>query len=317
MLQVRSPVSLDSCAAVIRHLSSVEARRLQELVSRKNVVHERSFYVQRVAELADRSVIECVLPGSPKQITARARRMSDLIEAAAVASTALYMSRRELHSTLGITSHRKDTVDFIVGPEFRRLSAASRREVQPRGITVDQRFANRFRRVGADLVVAVASGNGPLATRCSQALTWLLEARLENSAPAAVVKASIAFETLLGITDGEPLRRTLSERAAFLLSDEPTTRSRVSALVRSFYDARSRIVHGGRRSKAVSSEPLLEAAERIALLCLLTLSQNSDLFAVQDTMIKWFDGQRWGIKSNVARSFRPGDLKRGLLRGQS
>jgi hypothetical protein len=319
MLDVKRSFAIPSASAAVRFFNEAEALRLEENTRKRNVFsrhsYERDFYLQRIREFANRSVIEVVLPGDPKGIADDARRLASVIEAACVVSTVLYAPRKTLHARLGITAHRKDILDFTVGPVFRYLSASSRREAVARGVTVDKTFAERFQRLGLDVLVAEANKDTPFGRRLRQALLWLLESRLEHSYEAALVKAAIAFEALLGGNENEPLRRTLSEAAAFLLSDDTSSREAICRLVKSFYDARSQVVHGGlrRKTRAIPVK-LLEGAERIMFLILITLADNVTVIGSDGALQGWVEQQKWGRNQDLRRPFRPGDLKRTLNR---
>lgn len=319
VLRVRRAVLLPTVSAAVRFLDKNEALRLEDNTARRNVFsrhsYERSFYLDRIREFQDRSVIEVIRPGDPKDIATEARSTAETIETACVISTVLYSPRRNLLSSLGITPHRKDVLDFTVGPKFRHLSASSKREAAATGILIDRTFAGRFQRLGMEALVARALADTPMGRRLAQAMSWLRASRMEPALDAAIVKAAIAYEVLLGSTETEPLRRSLSERSAFLLSDDPTTRARLSDIVKTFYDARSQVVHGStrRRGKALS-ENLLEAAERIAFMLLVTLSANHESLDSETGIQDWVERQKWGEASSLSRPFRPGDLKRAFAR---
>lgn len=59
-----------------------------------------------------------------------------------------------------------------------------------------------------------------------------------------LVDAVIAWENLFGTSEGEP-RLRISAAMAWLLADSVSTREQLQARLRSLYDARSKIVHGG------------------------------------------------------------------------
>jgi hypothetical protein len=124
MLNVRRPVLVSSVGARIRFLDAPEASRIEDHVLRRNVFsrhsYERTFYLDRIREFADRSIIEVELPGDPEAVVNQARIIAAAVEAACVASTSLYLSRRSFHARLGITSHRKDVLDFTIEPSFPR-----------------------------------------------------------------------------------------------------------------------------------------------------------------------------------------------------
>ena len=317
MLDVRRPLAISSVGATVRFLDTHEASQLEDHVLQRNVFsrhsYERDFYLQRIREFADRSVIEVELPGDPKTVVDQARTVAAAVEATCIASTALYLSRRSFHTSLGITAHRKDVLDFTIGPSFRNLSASSRREAKVRGITVDKTFVARFYRAGLGQLIPEALKLSAAGRRLNQALSWLQESRLEHSFGAAVVKVAIGYEAVLGGNETEPLRRTLSERTAFLLSDDPELREALSNVMKFFYDARSQVVHGGTRKKSkLASVEQLEAAERVLLLLLVTIASNTELLQSETAVQDWVEHQRWGIDRTIARPFRPGDLKRAL-----
>jgi hypothetical protein len=111
---------------------------------------------------------------------------------------------------------------------------------------------------------------------------------------AAVVKTAIAMESLLVFDQSEPVAKSLSERAAFIVSPDPDIRRKVASLFKKFYDARSGVVHGGRR-KATSLTPnLIEGMDRVALLVCLTIGANCALWDSTQTLLDWCEGQRWG-----------------------
>ncbi len=321
MLNAKATLTIEDPAVRVRFLDESEAARLQESIRQRHVFsrvsYERSFYVTRAGELSGRSVIEVTLPGDPKSVVTDARRIAAAVETVAVASTVVYHSRRQLHTDLGIRTHRKDVVDLTLGPKLGHLSASSQREVAVRGVTLDKRFVNRFKRLELERVVSAATADSPAGRRIQQALNWLLESRMDAGRPAASIKCAIALETLLGRSSNEPLRTTLSERSAFLLSDNSETRANVSRLIKAFYDARSSIVHGSTRKKPRGvTVALLESAERIVFLVLLTLACNPQDLGADDALQKWVDGRRWGAPQGIPhRPFRPGDLKRALDRG--
>jgi hypothetical protein len=321
MLNADVTLVIEDPAVCIRFLDDHEARKLQESIQQRHVFsrhsYERSFYVTRAGELGGRSVIEVTLPGDPRSVGADARRIAAAAESVSIVSTVLYHSRRQLHNDLGIRKHRKEVVDLTVGPKMGHLSASSWREVAVRGVTLDKRFANRFRRLELDQVISAAIEDSPAGRRIQQSLNWLLESRMEVETPAAAIKCAIALETLLGRSSSEPLRTTLSERGAFLLSDDAETRSHLSRVIKTFYDARSAIVHGSTSKKHRGvTVGQLESAERIAFLVLVTLACNREDLGADASLQQWVDGRRWGAPRRTPhRPFRPGDLKRALEKG--
>jgi len=318
MLDVKRTLPIHSIAATIRFLDNHEADKLEDLTRRRNVFArhswENNFYLQRIRQFANRSVIEVFRPGDPHSVADEAELLAKVVEQVAVLCSVLYSSRTTLQNSLAIAEHRKEIIDFIIGPGFKFLRSSKKKERGIRGVVVDERFVRRFRRLGLDVLVQQATQSNELSVRLRQGLQWLLESRLEPSLGAAVVKTAIALEALLGANETEPLRRTLSERTAFLLSDDPDLRAKSSRVVRDFYDARSRVVHGGRGKPRGPDPQLLEAADRLSLLLAITLAANSTVFGSFDGAARWVEDQRWGQDLTITRPFRDGDLKRALAR---
>lgn len=215
----------------------------QNLTRRRNVFArhswENNFYLQRIRQFANRSVIEVLRPGDPDSVADEADLVVKVVERVAVLCSVLYSSRASVQNRLAIAEHRKEVVDFIIGPGFKFLRSSTKKERGITGVTVDERFVRRFQRLGLEVLVEQATQPNELSVRLRQGLQWLLESRLEPSLGAAVVKTAIALESFLGANETEPLRRTLSERTAFLLSDTPDLRAKSSRVIRDFYDVRS------------------------------------------------------------------------------
>jgi hypothetical protein len=309
-------MSITGVPARIRFLDSREAAQLQEATRKRNVFArhswENNFYLQRIQKFADHTVIEVVLPGDPDSIAEEAQVIADVVESITVLSTVLFASRTTLQNHLGITRHRKDLVDFTIGPKFQYLRSSSKRERRSQGVTIDDRFSRRFRRLNLDVLVKHATQIGEIGGRLRQSLEWLLQSRLEPSLPSALVKTAISLESLLGGSETEPLSRTLSERTAFLMSQSPVLRESLSGVVRRFYDSRSRIVHGSSKRGRGPSSHLLEAVDRLTFLLALTVAANTATFGSFEALRQWLEGQRWGKKDVIVRPFRDGDLKRAL-----
>jgi hypothetical protein len=318
MLDSHQTMGITGVPARIRFLDSREAAQLQEAARKRNVFArhswENNFYLQRIQEFADRTVIEVVLPGDPDSIAEEAQAIADVVESVAVLSTVLFASRATLQNRLGITRHRKDVVDFTIGPKFQYLRSSSKRERRSQGVTVDGRFSRRFRRLNLDVLVKRASQIGEVGGRLRQSLEWLLQSRVEPSLPSALVKTAISLESLLGRSETEPLSRTLSERAAFLMSQSPDLRESLSGVVRRFYDSRSRVVHGSSKRGQGPSSRLLESVDRLTFLLAVTIAANADAFGSFEVLRRWVEEQRWGKKDVIVRPFRDGDLKRALSR---
>jgi hypothetical protein len=161
--------------------------------------------------------------------------------------------------------------------------------------------------------VAAGSSGGDIRKRLEQGVSWLFESRLKTSSHAAAVKTAIALESLLIASDTESLRGPLSERAAFILSDDPGRRLRIAKSVKAFYDLRSGIVHGGRRRGPSQAGTLLEGIDRLVILLLLTISGNAVTWASFDRIVEEVDTLKWGAGlTPIHRPFPASHLSRAI-----
>ena len=65
-----------------------------------------------------------------------------------------------------------------------------------------------------------------------------------------IIDASVALEAMYGPLDGGEIRRKISRRAAWLMGQSDDERQAISKAMKSFYRARSKVVHG-----TVSKDP--------------------------------------------------------------
>lgn len=285
----------------IRLFSKAEAGLLAESVRKRNVFArhswENNFYLNRVSELADQTVVEIFRPGDPRDIAEEAQMAVELVERLAVLSSTVAMTKSELQRKLGIGAKRGDEIDFSNDFELRFLRSRQKAAPSVQGIRIDERFRKRFFKCGFhNLVGQHLSGNN-LAKRVLTSLDWLFESRLEPKLPASVVKTCVALESLLIFSETESLARSLSERAAFILSPAPSTRREISDVVKRFYEARSGVVHGGRKKAKKLTPGLAESVDRLAVLLCLVVGSNYDLWPSPDALREWCEDQRWGKPS--------------------
>jgi hypothetical protein len=289
----------------------VEQARRRNVFARHS--WENSFYLRRIGQLEEATVIEVLVPGALASALPVAQRRAELVEKVAFISAIFGIQRERMHKLLALSRHRRYGFDIAISPGFRYLRSSQRQETEPRGIRLDDTFVRRFNRCGfASVVSATESGTG-IATRLQQGVNWLFESRQETSIHAAVIKTAIALESLLISTENESLRAPLAERAAFLLSDEPARRRRIASVVKSFYDLRSNIVHGGHRRLASVPATALEGIDRIVLLLLLTIAANSAAWASFDRVVAAVEDRRWGVATkSTKRPFPSSHLSRAL-----
>jgi hypothetical protein len=301
----------------VRRILASESSALAEQTRKRNAFArhswENSFYLKRVGQLQDSTVIEVFRSGSLDQVLPAARSLAELVEKVAVISSALGLKRQRTHQLAALSPHRRYGFDLAISPGFKYLHSSQRQEARPRGIPVDDTFVRRFNRCGFPALVAAASSSGDIGRRLEQGVTWLFESRLETSAHAAVVKTAIALETLLIASDTESLRGPLSERAAFILSDEPKRRRRIAKSMKAFYDLRSSIVHGGRRRAPSQPGPLLEGVDRLVILLLLTISHNVAMWATFEHVVEQVEARKWGAgEQPIQRPFPSSHLSRAM-----
>ncbi len=277
----------------------VEQTRKRNVFARHS--WENSFYLKRVGQLQDSTVVEVFRPGSLEQVLPAARDLAELVEKVAVVSSALGLRRQRTHQLVALSRHRRYGFDLAISPGFRYLHSSQRQEPSPRGIPVDETFVRRFNRCGFPALVAASVSEGDIANRLVQGVSWLFESRLETSPHAAVVKTSIALESLLIASDTETLRGPLAERSAFILSDDPARRRRIAKNVKAFYDLRSGIVHGGRRRVPSQLGTLLEGIDRLVILLLLTISGNAGAWTSFDRIVEEVEARKWGGGERIIR----------------
>lgn len=301
----------------IRAISAEECRTLAEQARKRNVFArhswENSFYIQRIRQLEGATVVEVFRAGSLDEILPAARAVAALVEKVAFISSSLGLRRARTHQLLALSRHRRYGFDFAISPGFRYLHSSERQEATPRGIPVDDRFVRRFNRCGFPALVAAGGQTGDVAKRLQQGINWLFESRQETSMDAAVVKTAMALESLLIASDTESLRGPLAERTAFILADDATRRRRIAGSVKSFYDLRSSIVHGGRRMVPAPSATLLDGIDRFVVLLLLTIAANAPAWTSFNVVAEAVEDRKWGVRSPaLSRPFPGSHLSRAL-----
>jgi hypothetical protein len=259
---------------------------------------ENNFYLQRLGELEDHTIIEVFRPGDPQNMAEEAEEAAALIEKLAVLSSTVMMTKSELQRKLGISSKRRTEIDFANDFQLRFLRSRQKAVPAVQGVSIDERLRRRFLKCGFHNLVGHYSPENKLAERVLTALNWLFESRLEPSLQASVVKTSVALESLLIFSESESLARSLSERAAFILSPCPNTRREISGIVKRFYEARSGIVHGSRKKARKLTGSLAESVDRLAVLLCLVIGSNYEIWPSDDNLREWCEDQRWGEPSS-------------------
>ncbi len=311
MLDAEKTLTIPDIRARVRHFSEREAFDLEEKARKRNVFArhswENNFYLQRIRDLASKTVIEVSRPGDPDDMIDEAQRAASLIERLSVLSTTLGIRRPVLQRWLAVNVHRRSTFDITIGPGFHYMRSKSRPGPDVKGIRIDNRFCWRFERCGfRELASFLLTGN-EIAKRLVAAINWLFESLGEPILSAAIVKTSIALESLLIFSETEPLAKSLSERAAFVLSSDVDARAKIHRAFKMFYNVRSGIVHGSRKRAKKLTPLLFEGIDRLALLMCLMIAANSDKWASGDSLLDWCENQRWGAPASDARIPFPGN----------
>jgi hypothetical protein len=301
LLNAKSVLSFPD-SSKIRFFTSLEASKFADTMRRSNVVARlagsRNFYLNRAAELSDRTVIEVLRVSSPDNMLEIGESVAILLEKLAVLSTTLFMRRDDLLRKLGISASMTSEVNFAVTSKFKRIRSRSQRAPAVEGVVIDRQFCDRFLRCGFIGLFQYLQSQGDLHKRVRTSADWLLESRREARLTASVVKTAIALESLLIFSESESLARTLSERSAFILSPSPQVRHEISRVILRFYDVRSGIVHGSQKKARKLTSTLTECVDRLTLLLHLIIASNTHLWANVESLRLWCEEQRWGKPSS-------------------
>jgi hypothetical protein len=279
----------------IRFFNIAEASKLSEAVRKRSVFarhsHENDFYLNRINELTDHTVIELFRSGDPKEIRAEAEEAANQIEKITLLSSVLVIKKEKFLKKLSLPSRGEQ--DLIISNQIRYISSNSK-NIRLDGIHITPNFKNRFIKCGFPELYMFINRESDLSKRVYASINWLFESRCEPTIPAAIVKTAIALETLLIFDESESLTKPLSERVAYILFTDPSIRQRVSEIIIKFYKTRSKIVHGN--NKKINEISLLEFMDRILILLYLTISHNSNLWHSVNDLKKWLDLKRWGYQ---------------------
>jgi hypothetical protein len=317
LLSARTSLPLEGNALGIRKIEAAECDWMLLQARKRNVFArhswENSFYLKRIEELRDATVIEVFGVGTIDTFAPKARVRAELLEKIAFISSTLGLRRKRLHQLLGISGHRRYGFDLTISPGFEYIRSSARFEPRLRGVPIDEVFARRFTRCGfVQLLQRIELGD-PFAKRLSQATAWIFESRQDPATNAALIKTAIGLESLLIVNDNESLRGPLSERAAFILGSDYASRKRIAKALRHFYDVRSAIVHGGKKAAALVPVAFLEGADRLLVLTLLSLAANAVIWSTSERLAEWAYDQKWGGPARkVKRPFPQSHLTRAL-----
>ena len=315
LLSARTTLELPGLAQV-RFIHKEEADAWAEVARKRNVYArhswENNFYLQRIRALSNRTVIQVSRKGDPDEMIPQAKKVAEITEKIGVLSSTLAIPREKLHRLLGIAIHRRSEFDVTIGRRFYYLRSKSRPQPILRGIIVDGQFCKRFQTCGFTQLAGLCLCGSDVAFRVRTAIDWLFESRQEPLLTAAIVKTSIALESLLVFSESEPLTQSLSERAAFILTSDSDQRREVSRALKRFYEARSGLVHGSRKKMRLLTTSLVEGVDRLAVLACLLFASNHHKLDSAESLREWCEGQRWGVPSRLSMPFSKAYLTKAI-----
>ena len=312
-LSSKVPLTLTKLHTRIRLFSSEEAKDLADIIQKRNVFSrhswENSFYVSRVLDLSNKTVIEILHSENPDHGAVESQKIVEIIQNVALLSSSFASSRKEFQRLLGIEPYRNNEFNLAIGDNYRFIRSKSKTVPKIKGISVDEKFHRRFFRCGFHKLTYFCLSSSNLANRLISTINWLAKSREEPLLPAALIKTSIALESLLGFGGREPFAKSLAERAAFLLSSNAITRKQVSHIFKVFYNERSRTVHG---SKITVSSQLTEGVDRLTIMLCLIIAANSNRWKMEADLREWCENMKWGKTEDLIFPFPTSYLNNAL-----
>ena len=299
-------MDIDPINSFVRFFDEKDAQYYLALIKRNRSIAStktaRDFYFQRAIDIANNTVIVVRRTGRVENIQIEGEKTADVIEKLVFLSSTLVMSRKDIHRRLGIRPHPSSSMNLTMDSKI-RVKTRSKSELSSKGVIIDKRFCRRFERCGFPQLASLCVSNTDIAKRTMSTINWIFESRLEPLLEASVVKTSIALESLLISNESEPLSKTLSERAAFILSSDPDARRNISKVVKNFYNVRSGIVHGSESKRKKLTPSLVEGMDRLVVLLCLIISSNTNMWASVKSLVTWCEDQRWIEPSDIQIPF--------------
>lgn len=281
----------------ISHFSKNENENLIVNVRKRNIFARHSwenhFYINRLQSFSDQSIISIIGPGTPQDISLVAREIAKFIENILIVSTIFSIKREELHKKLASVNFSEINYDFSYSQDLRYLKSKT---LTKKGdfVSIDDSFIRKFEKFGFPNIFNTYFEKNEISSRIIKSINWLYQSRQEQNLSAAIVKSAIALESLLIFSDSESLSKSLSERTAFILSSNPIDRSKISKIVAEFYNARSAIVHGGKKKIKSISADIIESMDRLLTLMYLLICSNITQWKSNDDLRNWCEQQKWG-----------------------
>jgi hypothetical protein len=160
---------------------------------------------------------------------------------------------------------------------------------------VDERVVKEIFLSDNKRLLTCISNTGDIDRKLFNSVSWFGKAVNAESEEDQFLFFAIAIECLLvGDEKKSPnasqgsITQKMSERAAFLISDEFGERKKAEAEVKSLYDIRSKIVHGGAAATYVD----VIRIEKIARMLILKYAQMD--FQSSEQFLEWITAKRYG-----------------------
>jgi hypothetical protein len=318
-LQALMTLVFSKLRARVTYLDKNQAEYLTKQLMRKNIYarvkREKDFYVSKVREVTDKSVIEIARRGDVDSIVNYAKKTADIIEKTALLSVVLGINRQEFQNSLTADPYVTNQIRFAIGQNFRHLRSKTTPTIGAQGITIDERFCRRYDRCNFQQLVLFCVSNSSLAKRVLNAIHWLNESVDDMSAATACVKSAIALESLLVFDQSEPLVKNLCERSAFILSNSPEERKAVSEIVKNFYGERSKVVHGHQHTV---SSTIVESMNKLCILMCVKIANNYSLWKNETDLRNWTEDRKMGVQNaSLNESFPNTYLHKAIELGSS
>lgn len=280
----------------ILFINKFENETLLAKVKKRNIFArhswENSFYIDRLSHFCEKTVISIIQPGTPQDIQAFACELSEYVEHILIIATIFSLDREAFQKKYFSTLSTEYDFAYSQDMKFLKSRTLSKKR-EP--INIDDSFRKRFEKLGFKNVFNYFNESNELAERVKKSVNWLYESRVEKNLNAAIVKTSIALESLLIFANSESLSKSLSERTAFLLTKEPKLRSMISKIVTEFYNARSGIVHGGKKRIKGINKNIIESMDRLLALVIILICSNKQLWNTNESLRLWCENQKWGM----------------------
>lgn len=155
-------------------------------------------------------------------------------------------------------------------------------------VTKDQVLRWRRETIFQKLELLLKNSEGKLETKVKIALSFYLDSAAEKQPDIKVLKAVIGIEALLGIKKEGNISQSLAEKSALLLSKDLAERMVIIDEIKSLYDYRSVIGHGGEGKYDFITA--IEAQEYLARLlgAFLKKYQEVDGFTNIEDINDWY-----------------------------